>query len=130
MRNYTLKDGTPGDVIDKMNEIAETGLGPNQIGNFVMKNAGNIKTDDIINTAKNYMGGTSIGKGTTKPPSSTETPADTSLDMTKHAIPVAVGGATTLGIKYGLKKGWGMALAGGVITGAAAHYIKNKQETV
>lgn len=119
MRKYTLNDGTPGDVIDKINEVT----GGNAVGNFVMKNAGNVKTEDVANAAKNYMDGTGIG--TAKAPAT-----DTSSDLTKHAIPVAVGGATTLGIKYGLKKGWGMALAGGVITGAAAHYIKNKQETV
>jgi hypothetical protein len=130
MKKYTLRDGSAGDTIDKINEIAETGLGPNQIGNFVMKNAGNnYSANELVNTAKNYMDGSGIGKGTTKPPG-TEAPATETTDLTKHAVPVAVGGATTLGIKYGLKKGWGMALAGGVVTGGIAHYLKNKQETV
>lgn len=123
MRKYTLNDGTPGDVIDKINEA----VGGNAVGNFVMKNAGNVKTEDVANAAKNYMGGTGIGAGS---PPATAPATNTGSNLTKHAVPVAVGGATTLGIKYGLKKGWGMALAGGVITGAAAHYIKNKQETV
>lgn len=128
MRNYTLKDGTAGDVIDKINEIAETGLGPNQVGNFVMKNAGSVidtkKKGDLTELEKTMY--QNIQNGTATAPTT-----DASLDLTKHAIPVAVGGATTLGIKYGLKKGWGMALAGGVITGAAAHYLKNKEtETV
>lgn len=119
MRNYTLKDGTAGDVIDKINEVTGGNVSAEQVGNFVMKNAGG-----VIN------GGSSSSPAISTAPSTTATAGSTTESMTKHAIPVAVGGATTLGIKYGLKKGWGMALAGGVITGAAAHYIKNKQETV
>lgn len=120
MRNYTLKDGTPGDIIDKINEVTGANVSAEEVGNFVMKNAGGI-----------IGGGKSTSTAVSPAPSTTATSTDSTTEsMTKHAIPVAVGGATTLGIKYGLKKGWGMALAGGVITGAAAHYIKNKQETV
>lgn len=119
MRNYTLKDGTAGDVIDKINEVTGGNVSAEQVGNFVMKNAGGI-----------IGGEKSTSTAVSPAPSTTATESSTTKSMTKHAIPVAVGGATTLGIKYGLKKGWGMALAGGVITGAAAHYIKNKQETI
>jgi hypothetical protein len=127
MKKYTLRDGSTGDAIDKANEIAAAGGGA--IDSFNMITGKSYSSKDLVNTAKNYMDGSGIGKGTTKPPG-TEAPATETTDLTKHAVPVAVGGATTLGIKYGLKKGWGMALAGGVVTGGIAHYLKNKQETV
>jgi hypothetical protein len=119
MTKYSLRDGSTGDVIDKINEAVSGKVSADQVGNFVMKNAGNL------------VGGSNSPATSPAPPINTAQSTDnTTESMTKHAIPVAVGGATTLGIKYGLKKGWGMALAGGVLTGAAAHYIKNKQETV
>lgn len=126
MKKYTLRDGSAGDVIDKANEIAAAGGGA--LDRFNMITGQSYSSNDVANAAKNYMGGTGIGAGS--PPATAPT-TDASTDLTKHAIPVAVGGATTLGIKYGLKKGWGMALAGGVVTGGIAHYLKNKEtETV
>lgn len=121
MKKYTLRDGSTGDVIDKVNEAVGTNYSAGDIGNFVMKNAGS-----VINS------GSSSSPAIQSPaPTTTAVTGETTADtMTKHAVPVAVGGATTLGIKYGLKKGWGMALAGGVVTGGIAHYLKNKQETV
>lgn len=123
-RYSTLRDG---DTIDYLNKAAaDAGLTTGGVGNFVMRSAGNsASAEDIAKQAKNYMDGTGIGTGA-KPPVAPSTTDGTMDSMKKHAVPVAVGGATTLGLKYGLKKKWGMSLAGGLVAGAATHFIKDK----
>jgi len=126
MKKYSLRDGSTGDTIDKINEVV--GAGGGALDRFNMLTGKSYTANDIANAGQKIIGGTNNNAVT--PPVNAAPPTDTNADLTKHAVPVAVGGATTLGLKYGLKKGWGMSLVGGVVTGGIAHYLNNKKETV
>jgi hypothetical protein len=90
-----------------------------EAGNYVMANAGNVQTA----LAKLEAGVPPVPGAT--PPTTETTTEDT---MKKMGVPVAVGGVTTLGLKFGLKKSWGISVAAGVLTGGLTHYFTNKKE--
>lgn len=109
-RYSTLRDG---DLIDKVNEFSQ------KIG---------VTPDDAIAMAQSKLTNAQTGNGglnvqTSAAPTTTGGTMDS---IKKHAVPVGVGGVTTLGLKYGLKKKWGMSLAGGLLAGAATHFVKGK----